>query len=942
MKNRTFAKQLISIALAVVLSLASSAALARDSLTRNRNLRAEAFAPQPKARSANSPLLPEPTPTPPVNGQIAFTHLGDDGGLTVEQLDTDLEQMAVINEDGSDMTTLTFGPHAEDAAWSPDGSKLAYSTVRDDSLQIWVMNADGSEQTCVTSNSLRRDDGPAWSPDGTKLAFTGGGQIWVVNADGTNEVKLSDGTTLDDYPDWSPDGSKIVFTKDAMSGNAQTCVMDADGSNLVNLSNNSWAERDPDWSPDGSKIAYYSFQDGHYEIYVMDADGSNQTQLTKTDYEVANQDPAWSPDGTKLAFMTNRDGNAEVYVMDSDGGNQTRVTNDPAQDFRPGWGQHVPLPEPTPTPTPVCAELSLSATVNPDAVTSGGTALYEIIASNSGNTTANAVTLSCLFPAGVAVNSINNSYGSCASEPDEGSSGTRVECALGNIPNAETKSITLNATATGMPNDWLQATISVASDTTETASDDNFAYPAITILGPPEANILLDASVQPAMVTPGGTITFNGVVFNNGPYQATGANITTTLPTGLTVNTAATSVGSCTLTTVGGVTTVTCPLGDMSIFTQQTVTISATVSATADDANAEATMTVGSALPDPYPPDNTVNVPFLIRQSTSGPGGQLAFVSYRDGNAEIYLANADGSELVNLTNNQASDSEPAWSPDGSKIVFNSDRSSATETWVMNADGSNPAQLTTNGANGAYFVWSPDGTKIAWRDYKDGNYDICVINADGTGFQNLTDDANYQSSPQWSPDSERILYEDYISDANSEVLVINADGTGKTNLSDSPDTSDYAPVWSPDGTKVAFARGYGNSNQGIYVMGADGSNQVNLTNTDDDGYPSWSPDGTKIAFSRLLNYTQMIYVMNADGSNQEPVFVGHYNGGVKPEWSPDGAGLSFQIWIDSNSEVCAVNVDGSGLTNVSNVSDYDAQAKWQPVANPAPIAPPGSN
>ena len=930
MKNSTLAKQLISIALAVVLSMAASAALARDSSTRIRNLSAKAFAPKLKATSAGPTLLPTPTPTPPVNGAIAFTHLADTDGFNPERIDTDFEQIATINEDGSNLTMLTSGPHSEDAAWSPDGTKLAFSTTRNDCFQIWVMNSDGSQQACLTNNGQRNDDEPAWSPDGTRLAFVGGGQIWVINADGTNEVKLSDGTTVDDYPDWSPDGSKIVFTKDAMSGNAQTYVMNADGSNLVNLSNNTWADRDPAWSPDGAQIAYYSFQDGHYEIYVMNGDGSNQTQLTKTDYAVSNQEPAWSPDGTKIVFMSNRDDNAEIYVMDADGNNQTRLTDDPAHDSHPNWGRYVP-PPPSPTPTPTPAELSLYATVNPDAVASGETALYEVSASNGGPATANVVRLSCLLPAGVSITSINNSYGSCDSEPDESSGGTRVECSLGDIPNAGTKSITLTATATGAPYDWLQATISLTSNTPETFNGDNLAYPAITILGPPEANVWLNASAQPSVVAPGGTITFNSVVYNNGPYQATGASMTATLPPGVTANTAATPAGDCTLTTIGGAMTVTCPLGDMNSFTKQTVTISATVNAI-EDANLEASLTVSSTLTDPYTPDNTANVPFLVRQTSPGPSGKLAFVSLRDGNAEIYLTNADGSETVNLTNNQAHDAEFAWSPDGSKIVFNSDRSSTPEVWLMNADGSDPTQLTTNGSNGAYFSWSPDGTKITWQDYKEGNYDICVVNSDGTDFHNLTDDAYYQSRPQWSPDSEKLLYENYGDSGSSEVFVVNADGTGKTNLSNSPDTSDEAPVWSPDGTKIAFARGYGNSNQGIYVMNADGSNQVNLTSTNDEGYPSWSPDGTKIAFSRFLNFTRMIYVMHADGSNQQPAFAGHYNGGAKPEWSPDSVGLSFETWIDGNSEIYAVNVDGSGLTNVTNSSDYDFQARWQPIAN----------
>lgn len=936
MKNATLAKRLTSIFLAVLTSMTVLTAVARDASTHIRTSRAEpaskstSFSASPLQHRVFPALTPTPTPTPRVNGDIAFTHFGNPGG-------SGLEQIATIKEDGSDLTTLTFGAHAEDPAFSSDGSKIAYATTHNNSFQLWAMNADGSQQTQLTGNSQRGDYEPAWSPDGTRLAFVGNNQIWVVNADGTNEVKLSDGTTIDDYPDWSPDGSKIAFTKDAMSGNAQIYVMDTDGSNLVNLSDNFWADRDPAWSPDGSQIAYHSFQDGHYEIYVMNADGSQQTQLTKTAYEVSNQEPAWSPDGSQIAFTSNRDdNNAEIYVMSADGSQQTRLTDDPAQDSHPSWGSYMP-PPPPPPPSPTPAELSLSAAVSPDSIASGETVLYSVGVSNDGPATASAVQLSHLLPAGVSVTDINNNHGSCTSEPDESSGGTRLNCALGDMANAETKSITLTATGTAASYSWLQAVITVSSDTPDTFNSDNFAFPAFTILGPPEASVWLYARAQPSVVAPNGTITFNSTVYNYGPNQATGASMTATLPSGVTVNTAATPDVACTITPLGGGgTTVFCPLGDMDIYAVQTVTISATVN-TADDATLQATLTVSSTLPDPQTWDNTANVMFLVRQPSPGPGGKLVFVSHRDGNAEIYLTNADGSGLVNLTNDPAYDREPAWSPDGTRLVFNSDRSGTGEVWVMNADGSNPTQLTTNDSHGLNFVWSPDGTKIAWQNYSDGDYDICVVNADGTGFSNLTDDILYQDKPQWSPDGSKILYESLISSTNwkeatlPEIFVMNADGSNQTNLSNAPAVSDSAPVWSPDGSQIAFSRGNGNGspNQGIYLMNADGSLQVNLTQTESDGFPSWSPDGSQIAFSRFINNRQMIFVMNADGSNQAVTFAENYNGNAKPEWSPDGTGLAFATYLNGNSEIYVMNTNGGGLTNVTNDAEYDSEVMWQP-------------
>ncbi len=110
---------------------------------------------------------------------------------------------------------------------------------------------------------------------------------------------------------------------------------------------------------------------------------------------------------------------------------------------------------------------------------------------------------------------------------------------------------------------------------------------------------------------------------------------------------------------------------------------------------------------------------------------KIAFVSDRDGNVEIYVMNADGSEQINLTNNPASDWFPSWSPDGKKIVFNSDRDGNYEFYVMNADGSEQKRLTNNRAYDWSSSCSPDGKKIVFTSVRDWISEIYVMNADGS-------------------------------------------------------------------------------------------------------------------------------------------------------------------------------------------------------------------
>jgi Tol biopolymer transport system component len=133
--------------------------------------------------------------------------------------------------------------------------------------------------------------------------------------------------------------------------------------------------------------------------------------------------------------------------------------------------------------------------------------------------------------------------------------------------------------------------------------------------------------------------------------------------------------------------------------------------------------------------------------------GQIAFESDRDGNAEIYVMDADGTELERLTDDPAGDAQPAWSPDGTKIAFASDRDGDLDLYVMNADGSGVEQLTDDfPGTESYPAWAPDGTRIAFTGLRGGDppFGIYVMNADGTGVRRCTDDPAEDAGPVWSP------------------------------------------------------------------------------------------------------------------------------------------------------------------------------------------------
>jgi hypothetical protein len=153
--------------------------------------------------------------------------------------------------------SLLPNQHSAFGTFPGENGKIAFTSTRDSNAEIYVMNPDGSGQTNI-SNNPAIDYQPSWSPDGSKIAFTstrdgennGWYEVYVMNADGSGQTRLTNNPAYDQFPSWSPDGSKIAFASYTENrNNGKIYVMNAGGSGQTRLTNDPGSDDEPAWGP---------------------------------------------------------------------------------------------------------------------------------------------------------------------------------------------------------------------------------------------------------------------------------------------------------------------------------------------------------------------------------------------------------------------------------------------------------------------------------------------------------------------------------------------------------------------------------------------------------------------------------------------------------------------------------------------------------------------
>lgn len=195
---------------------------------------------------------------------------------------------------------------------------------------IYLMDIDGRNQRPLV-DADGADRAPVFSPDGQKIAFESKAptqeatsmpgstenndtlEIYVIDIDGSNKTQLTHNDVDDGHPTWSPNGKQIAFSS-MVENIYQIFIMDAAGGTAKQLTFSGTSHYHPTFSSDGKRIIYVSNAHNHYTLWVMNADGTNKTQLTN--HIGAHFEPSLSRDGKQLVFSSDRSDHMRIYLMD--------------------------------------------------------------------------------------------------------------------------------------------------------------------------------------------------------------------------------------------------------------------------------------------------------------------------------------------------------------------------------------------------------------------------------------------------------------------------------------------------------------------------------------------------------------------------------------------------------------------------------------------------
>lgn len=254
-----------------------------------------------------------------------------------------------------------------------------------------------------------------------------------------------------------------------------------------------------------------------------------------------------------------------------------------------------------------------------------------------------------------------------------------------------------------------------------------------------------------------------------------------------------------------------------------------------------------------------------VTQAITIPVGAIVFESLRENNWDIYRAEGAGNQPIRLTTDPANDHNAGLNHDSTRVAFASNREGNDEIYVINADGTDERRLTQTNLWESRPQWSPDGLRIVYQSTPNHmHYNIFVMNGDGSNVTQLTNREGFDGLPKWSPDGSRIIFTTDRAGGRN-LWTMKADGSDPKPLTSNRRSAELG-AWSPDGKLIAFDDdGDGDGWQELWVMNADGSAPrvlyQPLSLKTDALAGAWSPDGKWFAYTEVFydeNLGRLVY------------------------------------------------------------------------------------
>ena len=257
---------------------------------------------------------PPPTSTPTVAAPKTEVKL--DGKLLFTK------DKGIWTWNGGSTNRLTKDGALQQASWSPDGKRIAYSRLEEDYSDIWVMSSSGSDSANLTRFGRSGADTwafePRWSPDGAQIAFVSDQStydlaLWSMKPDGTGRKQV---TIMNDYlggidgPAWHPKGDRIAYTA-YRTGKAQIWSLTLANSRWQQLTDTEGGAYDPQWAPSGAALAFTARENGKSDVWIVAIPDGAPQRVTRDGLSRA---PAWSPDGKVLAFLSGQGGKFDLWA----------------------------------------------------------------------------------------------------------------------------------------------------------------------------------------------------------------------------------------------------------------------------------------------------------------------------------------------------------------------------------------------------------------------------------------------------------------------------------------------------------------------------------------------------------------------------------------------------------------------------------------------------